>query len=121
MLYLKGTLIVNKEGTPVYEKLGDLDWDWWVSLDSNYLVERLEEVEVLVSKNDIDLELPDELLDMSMFKKKKVKLIEHDLRPESEKPLYRNGKLNRFGWKWTDSQVQKEYGGSHTFVLLQKD
>jgi hypothetical protein len=35
--------------------------------------------------------------------------IEHELRPESEKPLYRNGKLNRFGFRWTDKQVNEYY------------
>jgi hypothetical protein len=109
-MFKKGTLIVDKNNIPQYEKLDDDDWGWWVSLTSNYLVEKKVQKEVLISKTkDVDVEVDEELIDLSNFKKVKKEEIEHELRPESEKPLYRNGKLNRFGFRWTDKQVNEYY------------
>ena len=65
-----------------------LDDDWWVSLDS-YYVSNAEQVD---------------------------KGAEPIVRPESEKPLYRNGKLNRFGFKLPDEQVHSYYKNIMYFV-----
>lgn len=74
LLYPKGTrLFWKKNGLPAYEKVGETGWDWWVSLDSKYLVNG-------------------------------------ELRPESEKPLFNsNGGLNRFGFRQTDEGVNYHY------------
>ena len=35
---------------------------------------------------------------------------DYELRPETEKPLYRkDGTLNRFGFRWTDQQVKENF------------
>lgn len=83
MKFRKGDKMFWKNSnTPAYEKVGDNDFDWWVSLDSKYLVETV-----------------------------------HELRPETEKPLYRkDGTLNRFGFKWTDDQVYEYYKSFMNFV-----
>jgi len=83
MKYKKGTrMFWKKDCTPAYMKLDDEDFGWWVALDSNYLVEV----------------------------KEGNKVVGHDLKPESDKPLYdRNGRLNRYGWRWTDEQVWDYY------------
>ncbi len=72
---------------PAYEKLDNEDFGTWVSLDSKYLVREM-----------IDGEMVDVVY------------------PESDKPLYRNGQLNRFGFKWTDQQVYDYYKGIMNFV-----
>ncbi len=83
MKFPKGTTMYWKHNNqPAYQKLGDSELDWWVSLDSHYVTN------------------PDEVRD-----KGKDPIV----KPESEKPLYRNGKLNRFGFQWTDKQVWEYY------------
>ena len=62
--------------------------DEWVNLDSTYIEEIGE------GKN-----------------------IEFILKSESEKPLYRNGKLNRFGFKWPDEMVYNYYKNFMKFEL----
>ena len=45
MHFLKGTKLVKKDtGEEWYEKLGNNEWDWWVSLNSSYVVETVEVV-----------------------------------------------------------------------------
>jgi hypothetical protein len=93
-MFAKGTKMFWPDGRPAYEKLDDEDFGTWVSLCSTYVVERMEEYSEYVPA-------------MSKEVVKKIKV--HETRPESEKPLYNeSGKLNRFGFKWTDKQV-KEY------------
>jgi len=77
----------KSSNTLAYEKIGEIEW---VSLDSNYLVEKFNEKREMY----------------------------HEIRPESEKPLYRlDGKLNRFGWKWPDDMVYKFYKSFMNFKL----
>ena len=66
-----------------YEKLDNSNFSWWVCLTSSFIVENKEA-------------LTDEE--------------KYILYPESRKPLYnKEGRLNRFGFKWTDLQVKKYY------------
>ena len=97
MNFPKGTkLYWKKDNTPAYEKLSDDEWSWWVSLDSKYLKEVTDNTDT----------------------KEKI----YELRPESEKPLYKNnGDLNRFGFRWTDNQVCKEYSGYMLFEFNLKE
>jgi hypothetical protein len=80
MSYPKGTQF--KYANLKFQKMGDKEFDWWICLNSTYTVEYLNE------KNEI------------CFKRV----------PESEKPLYDDkGRLNRYGFKWTDEQIKKQY------------
>lgn len=89
----------NKSGTPAYEKLDDDEWGWWVSLDSTYVVETLEDV-----------------WDVHMCKMVKEKV--YTAHPESEKPLYsEKGNLNRWSFRWTDDQVHEHYNDMMEFKL----
>lgn len=94
LLFVKGTkMFWRNTGKPAFEKLDNEEWGWWVSLDSTYLVER--EVTDPVTKK--------------VYK-------EYDLKHESEKPLYnKEGRLNRYGFKWTDKQVLEHYRTFMTF------
>ncbi len=88
-MFSKGTkMYLRTTGEARYEKLGDKVWDEWVCLKSTYQVWSVNE--------------------------KGESVVES--RPESEKPLYNeHGKLNRFGFKWTDQQVWDYYKGIMTF------
>lgn len=78
----KHTLIIHPDGYPWYTKMGNNEWDWWLCLTSTYVVE--------IYKNN--------------------KIIDYYSRTESDKPIYnKEGKLNRFGFKWTDQQVINYY------------
>lgn len=86
-------------GKPAYQKLGDAECDWWVSLDSTFVTES-EELNPL---------------------NKKMETV-YTLRPESDKALYKKDKkgnvttdLNRFGFRWTDQQVYEYYKDVMTF------
>lgn len=108
-MFKKGTVIVDENGILEYIKIDNQDYGTWLCLNSNYLIEKKVKKEVLISKEDIDIEVEDEELDLSKFKKVLKDEIEHELRPESEKPLFRNGKLNRNYFRWNDRLVKKEY------------
>jgi hypothetical protein len=83
-MFKKGTKMYWKNSNlPAFEKLGDNEFDWWVSLDSKYLVEKINP---LTNEKEYEQKL------------------------ETEKPLYnKEGRLNRFGFKWTDQQVFDYY------------
>lgn len=94
-MFKRGTKMFWKStNQPAYEKVGDDELDWWVSLDSKFLKEETK-------------------LDEKTGERYKT----HVAYPESEKPLYKNdGSLNRFGFKWTDKQVEDYYKGIMNFV-----
>jgi len=87
MFKLGTKLYWKTSNQPAYEKLDDEDFGTWVSLDSKYLVREM---------------VDDEMVDV--------------LHSESEKPLYRDGRLNRFGFRWTDQQVYDYYKSFMNFV-----
>lgn len=98
--FFKGSKMLWKStGLPAFEKLDDNEWGNWVSLDSTYLVER--KVVDPVTKKETS---------------------EYDLKPESEKPLYnKEGRLNRYGFKWPDKQVFEHYKGFMNFEYAAVD
>ena len=66
-----------------FEKLEDNGFSLWVATNSNYTVLVGED------KHDVD---------------------SYKVLPEEGKPLYdKNGKLNRFGFRWTDKQIRSYY------------
>jgi len=90
VLYKRGTKMYWKStGVPAYEKVDDDEFGWWVSLTSTYVVTKM------VNGEKVD-----------------------EVRPESEKPLYKADKsLNRFGFRWTDKQVEEYYKDMMNFVF----
>lgn len=127
-MYKKGTLLVDKHGVTQYEKMGDNEWDWWVSHTSTYVVITKETVEEFVPTQpvivDETLPLVDEAelpVTTKGFKKKKTTVNVYTVRPESEKPLYNEeGKLNRSGFKWTDQQVFEYYVTGMKWTVVEK-
>lgn len=90
MLFQKGTKLIWKSTRlPAYEKLGDDEFEYWVSLDSKFIVESKDE------------------------KGEKINILKH----ESEKPLYKDGKLNRFGFRMLDGDVFEYYNGIMNFEI----
>jgi hypothetical protein len=72
-----------KAGELEYEKITDDEFGWWVATNSKYLVQIKED------KKDIN---------------------SYELHPESNKLLYdEHGKLQRFGFRWTDDQIRRYY------------
>ncbi len=104
-------------GKDAFEKLNDDDFGLWVSLDSKFLVETKVTTEVFVpkDKNNVNVEVDDEQLNLKDFVTKKVVETTYELKPETDKPLYRNGSLNRYGFKWTDNQVFEHYNSFMEF------
>ena len=87
-------MLWKSTGLPAYEKLDNEDFGWWVSLDSNFLVEK------------------------QVWNKKPVlSFTDYEVLPESEKPLYKDGKLNRYGFKLDDQGVYEYYKDIMTFEL----
>lgn len=64
-----------------YYKLEDKPCSWWMAMGSTYLVKKVDE------KGQIY----------------------HDIHPESEKPLYKNGELNRLGFRVPDEQISNYF------------
>lgn len=66
-----------------FEKLGDTGFSLWVATNSKYTVYNGGDKHVNSA---------------------------YDLHPEDEKPLYdENGRLARFGFRWTDKQIRNYY------------
>jgi len=91
-LYNKGTKLFFLNGKPAYEKIDNDECGMWVSLFSNYLVEK---VQCKPSEG-------------------------HDMFPESNLPLWgvdKQGKpkLNRTAFKWPDEDVREHYSKFMTF------
>lgn len=81
-LFFAGTIVKDKSGL-MFKKIGNDEFDWWACLNSTYVFRHYNEF----------LEEWDE-----------------QVRPESEKPLLDDrGKLNRYGFRWTDLQVLSHY------------
>jgi len=93
-MFNSGTKMFWKNtGKPAYEKVGNDACDWWVSLDSFFVVKTQQ-----------------------LDEKTGEMLWVHETHPESEKPLYKaDGSLNRFGFKWPDEQVYDYYKDIMTF------
>ena len=125
-MFPKNTILLDKKtGQPEYQKLGDNDWDWWVCLNSNYLVEKEITKTVFIPKDKntvlVDDDTDENLIDLSKYNKKIVKEISHDLFPESNKSLYdRNGKLNRFGFRINDEQLVERDINIYRFLFYKE-
>lgn len=105
-MFKAGTKLYWKASNqPAYEKLDDEDFGTWVSLDSKYLVRKL-----VVDKSGKALDKSGKLASTGNEQYVDV------LKPESEKPLYRNGQVNRFGFRWTDQQVYAYFNSFMNFV-----
>lgn len=82
MLYPQDFTFTSPSGL-IFQKLNDSEFSWWVCLNSLrtvFLRDKLESI------NDAQIV------------------------PDSEFPLYdKHGKLNRYGFKWTDQQIKEYY------------
>jgi hypothetical protein len=98
--FLKGSKLVWKNtGQPAFEKLDDNEWGYWVSLDSRFTV--------------TEKRLNSETNEMETV---------YVSYPESQKPLHNGeGRLNRYGFKWTDEQVFEHYNSFMNFEYAAVD